>query len=610
MKATMIKFLTAIMIVISGSYVAQDNVDSLLKTGESYQIKGEYIKALDFYERALKLSKSKQDIFNVPNSLMQLGELNRLMQNQDVALDHFFKAYKEFVEINHPKFIERCLTGIARVYCDKKSNDSAIMYFERALVISDSLGEESEVNAVLNNLGVIYQNQGNYNKALEYYNIGLERAVKNDDKLVMSALLNNIGFIYQFKGDQIKAIEYANKALELAKSINHRDRIRDIYNALWAGYYRAGKYKESIEYYQMYVNMRDTIMSDDVKRASDKQAVEFKYEKQKALDEKEHQARLAVAAEKEQKDKIFIRSIIVCFILVLIFAMLIARSLSVTRKQKKEIEFAMATVNAHSVEIIKQKAIVEEQHKDITDSVNYAKHIQTAILPSLKRLEDDGNPYFLIYKPKNVVAGDFYWMEKVDDITFVAVADSTGHGIPGAILSVVCSNALSRVVNEYGILEPGKMLDKARQLITETLNEGTQVVQDGMDISLAAINTKTLEVKWAGANNPLLYRHKYILKEILADKQTVGYTEDPKLFTTHTLQLEKGDKLFLFTDGFADQFGGENNKKYKYANFLIDIEKYGHLSGSQLKAQMEKVFENWKGSNEQTDDVCLIGIEI
>lgn len=258
----------------------------------------------------------------------------------------------------------------------------------------------------------------------------------------------------------------------------------------------------------------------------------------------------------------------------------------------------------------KQKAITEEKNKDIMDSIMYAKHLQDAILPPYSLIKQYLPDSFVLYKPKDIIAGDFYWMEKVDDLILISAADCTGHGVPGALVSVVCSIALNRAVKEFHITEPGKLLDKVRELVLETFEKSESTVHDGMDISLCCINTLTGKIQWSGAYNSLLYIQNKTLLEISADKQPVGKSDTSSPFKTHTLKLQHGDSLYLFTDGYSDQFGGEKGRKFMYHQFQETLLSLVDLSMENQKDKLEAVFGTWKGSLEQVDDILIIGIRI
>lgn len=263
--------------------------------------------------------------------------------------------------------------------------------------------------------------------------------------------------------------------------------------------------------------------------------------------------------------------------------------------------------------------------------------MQEAILPSHKLVRRYLENSFIYYKPKDIVAGDFYWMEVKNNIVFFAAADCTGHGVPGAMVSVVCSNALNRTIKEFEITEPGKILDKVRDLVLETFEKSESEVKDGMDISLCAFDVKQNKLLWAGANNPLWIVKKlesskvemlnnttpselttlqpsnlltFELIEYAPDKQPIGATENKKAFVTKEITLQTNDTFYVFTDGYADQFGGEKGKKFKTANLkklLLSIQNNSMEKQLQL---MHDNFETWKGSLEQVDDVCVIGVRV
>jgi serine phosphatase RsbU (regulator of sigma subunit) len=260
---------------------------------------------------------------------------------------------------------------------------------------------------------------------------------------------------------------------------------------------------------------------------------------------------------------------------------------------------------------------IEEKQKEIRDSINYAKRIQEAIMPSPDFIKSNLPDSFIFYQPKDVVAGDFYWAEKVGDDFFIAVADCTGHGVPGALVSVVCCNALNRTLNEFNLSDPGEILDKTRELVTQSFSKSTDDIKDGMDISLMKINSK--KVEWAGANNPLWIvsknenesgKSELILKEIKADKQPIGRTHHPKPFTTHLVELKKGDSIYLFTDGFTDQFGGPRGKKFMYKQLKDLLVANYQLTFQEQAPFLREVLNTWKGTLDQVDDVCIIGIRL
>ena len=255
-------------------------------------------------------------------------------------------------------------------------------------------------------------------------------------------------------------------------------------------------------------------------------------------------------------------------------------------------------------------AQIEEIIKQKNDSLHYARTLQDAIIPSKSRLGNILPQSFIFHEAKDIVSGDFCWFEEVGDTVYVAAADCTGHGVPGAMLTMMCSGFLTSAVKGLGIKDTGKILDIVKTLVMNAFSRSDVEMKDGMDISLCAINKKTHEVQWSGANNPLLYFHDSKLHEIDADKQPVGSYEKNEPFTTHTMQLNKGDVLYLFTDGYADQFGGNNGKKFMYKQMKQVLSEIATADMPNQKGQLQSIFENWKGGLEQIDDVLVIGIKL
>jgi serine phosphatase RsbU (regulator of sigma subunit) len=255
-----------------------------------------------------------------------------------------------------------------------------------------------------------------------------------------------------------------------------------------------------------------------------------------------------------------------------------------------------------------QKNIVEEKNKEILDSIAYAKRIQSAILPPSKLVKEYLQESFILYKPKDVVAGDFYWMEHKDGKILFAAADCTGHGVPGAMVSVVCNNALNRSVREHGLTAPGEILTKTREIVIQEFEKSEEEVKDGMDIALCSLKDNTLE--YAGAHNPLWIIRKGEIIETKANKQPIGKFDNPEPYTTHTFDLEPGDSIYVFSDGYVDQFGGEKGKKFKARAFRELLLSVQDKSMEEQKVIIDEAFESWKGDLEQIDDVCVIGVRI
>jgi serine phosphatase RsbU (regulator of sigma subunit) len=254
--------------------------------------------------------------------------------------------------------------------------------------------------------------------------------------------------------------------------------------------------------------------------------------------------------------------------------------------------------------------VTEKKNKEITESINYAKRIQSAIMPSDAQVNEVLKEAFILYKPKDIVAGDFYYVKQHHDNLFIAACDCTGHGVPGAMVSVICNGALNRSVEEFGLTNPGLILEKTRELIVKEFEKSNEIVQDGMDAAL--INLKNDSLQYAGAHHPLwiIRKNNLMVDEIKANNQSVGSSYLSKSFTNHEVSVEEGDTIYLFTDGLPDQFGGENGRKFGKKALRERLMSIVKLPLNEQKQIISKAIEDWKGNLEQVDDICIIGIRI
>ena len=280
------------------------------------------------------------------------------------------------------------------------------------------------------------------------------------------------------------------------------------------------------------------------------------------------------------------------------------------RVQKSEAEKQKDEADQQRELAESQRKIIEQKNRETLDSIEYAKRIQQAILPPQRVLRESLPNSFVLYLPKDIVAGDFYWVESIAETTFFAACDCTGHGVPGALVSVVCNTALTRAVNEFNLKLPGEIFDKVRELIVKNFAKSDEDVKDGMDASLCALDKEKRKLFWSGAHNSLwIYRRQTrIIEQIKADKQTIGKSQNPKPFTTHELNYEDGDVVYLFTDGYADQFGGPRNKKLTRLRFRELIFEIAELSSHEQYHRLIEFHRQYKGLNEQVDDICVFAV--
>lgn len=548
----------------------------------------------------------------------------------DKAMDYFHKANEVFEKTNNLEGQKNTLNNIGAVHYYQDDLVQSISFFEQSFEIEKKLNDKEGMCTSLANVGAIYceMDPPNFSKAEEKLleSLQIAKEIKSPTRLCTGFI--NLSYLYLQSGDLEKAEKYANDAIMLSDAsesnsskIIARDNKREILIEL-------NDFESALE-----VSLEiETLIEDDYSAENAKTMAEL----EAVYQNKEKQKENEILTKKSELDQLEIeyesqKSYYLLFGL-LGFAGIAGFAINryyVSQKRKKVIEKQKEEVEKQKELIIQQKHIVDEKNQEISDSILYAQRIQNAILPPIDLLNDKLKNGFLLFKPKDTVSGDFYWLQEIEGLLIFAVADCTGHGVPGAMVSVICNNALNRSVREYRLTDPGQILDKTRELVIETFNLSDENVRDGMDISICALDTKSLQLKWAGANNPLwIFRKEnnftlnndskqkiekidpLTLLELQPTKQPIGNYEHKEKFLTQEIQLLKNDLLIIFSDGFADQFGGERGKKLKYKPFKELIASLHDMEMTSQKDQLETFFEDWKGEHEQIDDVCVIGVKI
>ena len=568
--------------------------------GIAYDFRGNIAKAIDYYTRSLTLSEEIKDNVGIAMASNNIGLIYAQQENFEEAIAYYEKSAALKKEIKDSTGLVKSYNNIGLSYVGLNEYDLALDYYQKGLSLSEKINKPSEIAMVLHNLGILYYLKKDFQKAKAFLLRALDYEELLNSKYGISIALVNLSLVYNEEGDFEKAIQLGEKGLALAKEVEGIEEIRNGAKALWDIYKKQSRFKEALTMHELYVTVRDSILREDNKREILQAEFQYKFDKEQALKKAEHDAELEkqelLAASDKKRQNVIIYSTSGGLILVIIFSLLIYNRFKDTQKKNKIIQH--------------QKEVVEGKNREITDSINYAKRIQNAILPPPKLVKEYIPDSFILYKPKDVVAGDFYWMEQKDDKILFAAADCTGHGVPGAMVSVICNNGLNRSVREYNLIDPGKILDKTRDVVISEFEKSEEEVKDGMDISLCALDFNNQILHWAGANNPLWIIRNGEILETKSDKQPIGVVDNPQPFTTHKIELQKGDVIYVFTDGFQDQFGGEYGKKFKPTNFknlLLSI--CSEPMAKQLEI-IDKTFENWKGELEQLDDVCVIGVRL
>ena len=599
---------------------------SLGNIGLIYKHQGDYPKALDYFLRSLKIREEIGDNMGIASSLNNIGIIYYIQGNYPKALDFYLRSLKIKENIGDKKGIPSSLNNIGNIFGSQGDYPKALNYYLRSLKIREEIGDKKGIAAILNNIGNIYILQGDYPKALDYNLRSLKIQDEIGDKEGIANSFINLGSAYFQTGNTALAIDYGIKGLALSNEIKSLEFIKEANKFLSEAYQKTNQHQKALEYYKAFIIARDSLFNEENTKKLVQSELKFDYEKKEQATKLGQEKKDAIALEEREKQKIIRNSFMGGFALLLLLSVAIFKSY---RNKKKANEL----ISLQKKEVENQKHIIEEKQKDILDSIHYAKRIQDALLKEEQHASNHLPEHFILFKPKDIISGDFYWALEKQGHLYLAAADCTGHGVPGAMMSMLGIAFLNEITGIEYLLSPAEILNRLRDKVVKELSSSGQT-KDGMDISLCKINLKTTELEWAGANNPLWCIRKlhceddslkqsqtsgeiaslprndgYELIEIKADKQPIGYSDVYKPFTNHTF-TEKDCIYYLFTDGYADQFGGSNGKKFKYKPLQ---EKLINLSGVTLdiqKNELNTIFDLWKGDLEQVDDVCVIGVRI
>ena len=594
----------------------------LLRMGDVYYNIQDPVSSTKYYTQALLVPNGLSDheriiAYNI------IGINHAGFDNTRKAIDAYRSAIALIPSAHQEtgKEYEWLYNNIALEFVLNSQSDSAKYYHQLCLNIRLTQNNNLSLGQTYNNLGSLFHSNNEFDSAYYYFNKGLEYR-KKAEKFSETAIIEsriNIGKSLNALGKVQEAEVILTEQLTITQNKDYLILEQRALEELTSLYVKQGKYALALQTNQRYHTINDSLFSTEKRDKIIQLTVSKKFTEKAISDSISSAEKAKVEAEiQEEKDR---TTFYIQLSLIIVVVFLGGIAFIIYRNYKSNQRFSEV--------ILEQKEKVEAQkntlayaNREVTDSINYAQRIQNAILPSKEQLLEKLNSHFLFYRPKAILAGDFYWTEEQNGTVYFAAADCTGHGVPGALVSVVCSNALQQSISVYGKTEPSAILAHTNQLVIEALAKHTDTIKDGMDISLCALNREKGRLLFSGANNPVYIIREYFenseliqndtheLLEIKGTKQGIGFSETQKPFEQHAVNVSAGDLIVVFTDGFADQFGGENGKKYKYRPFKQFLLKIISLSSEEQAIAINKEFEEWKGSEEQVDDVCVIGVRV
>ena len=548
---------------------------------------------------------------------------------------------------NDLREIARCEGKLGLLYHDQNNLVKSIEYLQKAIKVNEQIGNNNAVKVLSSNLGIYFADAENYEQALLYFKKSLHIDESQGKKTEQLGDLINISQTLQSQHNYSESNQYAEKASGLAQELSDIANLKISFTLLSENYDKLGNSSKSHEYFDLASSIKNKLQKDEIQKfesrtkqaeaeisvketelkTKDKKIEKMSREQQLALQlfqqQKENFALKFGAREKEQQAKqrfnyLIIGSLGFILILVTVFMLFISKQLREKKKANILLEENNIQITEQKKEIETQRDVANTQKKKITDSIQYAQRIQNAVLPPFSMFEKILPEHFILFKPRDIVSGDFYWMTEKEGIAIIVAADCTGHGVPGAFMSMLGVAFLNDIVNKITLnkhfqsLQANEILNQLRNYIIESLHQTGKLTEskDGMDIALCIIDFENRNLQFAGAHNPLYFIRKGELKVIDADKMPIGYYKNaPASFTNQMISLESNDIIYLFSDGYFDQLGGPKNMKMlsvNFRNYLLEINQKPLIEQKQL---LDNFYEKWKGSREPIDDVLVMGLK-
>jgi serine phosphatase RsbU (regulator of sigma subunit)/uncharacterized protein HemY len=617
----------------------KDNAGEALCFDQLGRMKGgknQYSEAIQFYSSSIQLKEGLGDLAGMANGYSSVGRIYTHIGSYDKALECYIKALKIAESINNKKKICEVYISMGVISYEQKKFKETIAYMNKALAVEGNQTNMQNLSYIYNNLAISYQSLNNHTTSLAYHfkALKLNEEMGNDAGTAVS--YNNISGVYASIGKTREALHYilksialneknndlvgltysyigagdcykgnknfstANsyylKALKTAREINYKTEEREAYEHLANISEEMQDYKKALAYHKRYTELKDSILNE----ASLKQTAELNIRYETEKKEKEI---LLLTKDQELKDKNLKEQRLVRIGLTIGLGLLLILSLLLFNRYRFK--------QKANLLLEKQKEEIRKKNMLITDSIDYAKNIQDAILPTSEHLSSLLPDYFILFKPKDIVSGDFYWITKKAQKIIFAVADCTGHGVPGAFMSLLGYNMLENSVHLQASITPGSILTALNRAIVARFSDNQQASKHGMDIAVISIDTMTGQLDFAGAKSTLyLVRGKELL-EIKGDRVPLGTPSKDHQYHTyvnHQLQLHQEDMIYLFSDGFPDQKGGAGQKKFYYQPFKDLLLSVSSLPSNEQQAYLDTMIKKWIGDGEQTDDILIAGI--
>ena len=601
----------------------------------------EPLQAKKYAEEALEISEKIKFLPGIAESADNIGNVYYDQGAFVQALEYFNKSIRNKEKLGNKIQISKAYNKLGNAYVRKGDRDVALSYYNKSLNLSKEIGYNRGVIACLTNLGNFYNSKkkADYDKALEYHLQAIQ-VEGVPDKKVLAYNFNRIGDLYLRKGDFSNALRYYRQELLVARTDGDDVEMQKAYRGISEVYAKRNDYQKAYEYYQLYAKTKELITQRKSKRKIQQLQSQYNEQKKQNLTD----ILLLTQDRKIRDDRIAQRNtvitiVVIAFVIMLAFAFFLYRNNLQTQRinqllQKKSKELEEKGVKltdqieqnkANEEAINRQKRTLEQaldeierKNKNITASINYAKRIQESMLPFNEEITRHIPNHFIFFKPRDIVSGDFYYFNTKDEKLIIAEVDCTGHGVPGAIMSMLGNDYLNQIINLQGITSPDLILNELHKNIRTTLKQDETENRDGMDIALIVIDPTTKTMEFAGASSPLTLVQNGEMDILLSSELPIGGFQKDKerVFTKHTISYEQPVTFYVFSDGFQDQFGGPRGRRFakkKLRKLLFEIHEKPMTEQKQI---LDNTLKDWmydpkhKREHKQIDDILVIGVRL
>lgn len=569
----------------------------LLNMANVYNRMGDYPSAADYTIRSLKKQEKLKNEFGVAVCKLTLGNVYYQQDDIDGALRSYKEAYQgNKLSKKNPDFEGAVLGNIGAMYEQKKDYDSALIYMRMAVATFKKNGIETKLASAYNNMGACYRNLNQYDSAIYYGHLGYDIYKKGDRPEGVANALMGLGITEETLGNIDSALVYFSRGAIISQQIGARDLEANFYDGLSAVYKAKKNFEKALYYKERYMSIDDSLHGAEATAAVENLKKSYELDKKNKM--------MVEIQEAKQRSEDANRRNLIFFICggVLLLGIIFVIVLMLRNKSK------------HNSLLERKNDEISQQKEEITASITYARRIQQSVMPDERILKKSGSEYFILNKPRDIVSGDFYWLAEKNDRTYIAVADCTGHGVPGALVSVIGVNILNKIIEQPGTPSPSEILEFLHVMVIHALNKDADArdTNDGMDIGLLCIDKKAKKAFFSGAGRPLYFNDTNGFHFIKGDRYSIAgeKSSDDAPFTEKEIPLTDTVTFYLSSDGYVDQFGETTGKKYLSKNFHELLVKVSGLPMNEQANRIDQEFTKWKGNLEQVDDVMVLGIRV